>query len=271
MGNSLDDILADYPHLIFPEEIIETNASCGIDNIIGALNVYNLVQLWLDNNRPIFYSQYNDNHVPGNSEVIRFMRETYVPGYGWTDIYQLTQLPLLTGRMLLFNSWEYYCADNGITSTDIYGALALVAELVASYRDAPYDTTCMQIPECELLRLGIARKTSDCGCACRNFIHDINNSRLEQHVFVIYDNNSSAIGDFSTRCTVFSNRENTENNTECMLEQQILNSSVIPFPTWVLDENVSEYVPLGDYYIWHINKPIYRTGSGDAVCEERLI
>lgn len=277
-GKSLDSVLFMRPQWIFPEEIVAIDGSYGIDNIIGALNIYNLVRMWLDDNRPIFcprdMPEYDEersshcDHNPENSNVIRFMQQTYVPGYGETSIYQLTQFPMLTGRMLLFNSWDYY-TDGGIASADIYGALAVVAELVASYKDNPYDVTCMQLPEHELLRLGIGRKTSDCGDACRDFVNNIDASRLEKHIFATNIKNSFTVGEFSTLCNLRCDQAYIENAAESTLEQQ--SSSIVPLPSWLLDENVSEYIPKGDYYVWLVNKASYRMDGRGVVYEERLL
>lgn len=89
------------------------------------------------------------------------MRTMYVEGIGVIDISNIDTTPLLlTGQILSLKGWDYIAADVAWDNVDVYGSFNTIAEVIARYITFPYDITTMQIPQYEILRVGIDFQTS---------------------------------------------------------------------------------------------------------------
>lgn len=157
MGYSLEDIIEEKPSLIFPEEDPLPNFIV-TDNIMAACAIYHYVKECLAHNKPVVDDDDDDDT---NSHVVDTLSQCYVPGYGEVNISALSTKPLLTGSVLLLP--ELHVLDDECDDPqclEIFTAFEIIAEMVARQAASPYDVTCMQLPEYELLRFGINGTTT---------------------------------------------------------------------------------------------------------------
>ncbi len=220
--------------------------------------MFEYIKIYMNKGVSIFDDPNHDNDVVKDD-----MQYFYVSGYGTTDISNLlTKKPLLTGRMISLQNWDFIAADITVYDIDIYAILNIIAETVARQRENMYDITCMQIEDYETYRFGLERHTyaSKNAIAWRPYTY-LTEKDSDDRPYDAQDMLGRWIGE-PTRLV-------TENKTS--EEVEIGDGYTINCATMHMELQSYIYIPKFDYYTVAMDIYTTRTTTGDKIFDEELV